>query len=62
MTHNNQPPTNPGRFKPNSTGLFAVVECIVPIAEGTAVLFELIVSGKGEEKHIAIEDISGVTA
>jgi hypothetical protein len=49
-------------FKPNSTGLFAVVECIVPIAEGTAVLFELIVSGKGEEKHIAIEDISGITA
>lgn len=47
-------------FKPNSTGLFAVVECTVPIAERAAVLLELIVAGKGEEKHIALEDISGV--
>jgi len=47
-------------FKPNSTGLFAVVECIVPVAERAAVLLELIVTGKGDEKHIAMEDISGV--
>jgi hypothetical protein len=49
-------------FKPNSTGLFAVVECTVPVAEGASVLLELIVSGKGEEKHITLEDISGVAA
>lgn len=47
-------------FKPNSTGLFAVVECTVLVAEGTSVLLELIVSGNGEEKHITVEDISGV--
>ncbi|MGR9117577.1 MAG: hypothetical protein ACU85E_17665 [Gammaproteobacteria bacterium] len=47
-------------FKPNSTGLFAVVECIVPVAERAAVLLELIVTEKGEEKHIAVEDISGI--
>lgn len=48
-------------FKPNSTGLFAVVECTVPVAERAAVLLELIVAGKGEEKHITVEGISGVT-
>ena len=49
-------------FAPNDTGLFAVVECTVPVAEGAAVLLELIVAGKGEEKHITVEDISGVAA
>ena len=49
-------------FAPNDTGLFAVVECTVPVAEGAAVLLELIVAGKGEEKHITLEDISGVGA
>lgn len=49
-------------FAPNDTGLFAVVECPVPVAEGTAVLLELIVAGKEEEKHITVEDISGVAA
>lgn len=47
-------------FEPNSTGLFAVVECTVPVAEGAAVLLELIVGGRDEEKQIALEDISGV--
>ncbi len=49
-------------FAPNDTGLFAVVECPVLIAEGIAVLLELIVAGKEEEKHITVEDISGVAA
>ena len=49
-------------FAPNDTGLFAVVECTVPIADGAAVLLELIVAGKGAEKHITVEDISGVAA
>lgn len=49
-------------FAPNDTGLFAVVECPVPVADGAAVLLELIVAGKGEEKHITVEDISGATA
>jgi len=49
-------------FSPNDTGLFALVECPVPVADGAAVLLELIVTGKGDEKHITVEDISGVAA
>lgn len=49
-------------FSQNTTGLFAVVECPVPVADKAAVLMELIVAGKGEEKHITVEDISGVAA
>lgn len=56
------PPIVVKYFGPNSTGLFAVVECTVPVAEEAAVLLELIVAGKGEEKHITVEDISGVAA
>ena len=47
-------------FAPNDTGLFAVVECIVPVADGAAILLDLIVTGNGEAKHITIEGISGV--
>jgi len=47
-------------FTPNSTGLFAVVECVVHVAEKSAVLLELIVTGHEEEKNITIEDISSV--
>ncbi len=53
------PPIAVRYFAPNDTGLFAVVECTVPVADGAAVLLELIVTGKGEEKHITVEDISG---
>lgn len=49
-------------FAPNDTGLLAVVECTVPVAAGASVLLELIVTGKGEERHITVEDISGVAA
>ena len=47
-------------FTPNDTGLFAVVECTVPVADGASILLELIVTGKEEERHITVEDISGV--
>lgn len=46
-------------FKPNDTGLFAVVECTVPVADGAAVIMDLIVAGKGEEKYITLEDVYG---
>lgn len=49
-------------FTPNSSGLFAVVECVVPVAEKSAVLLELVVTGNTEEKHITVEDISSVAA
>ena len=47
-------------FTPNDTGLFAVVECTVPVDNGAAVLLELIVTGNKDEKYITLEDISGV--
>lgn len=46
-------------FKPNSTGLFAVVECTVAVADGAAVLLDLIVTGTGRKKYICVEGISG---
>ncbi len=46
-------------FKPNDTGLFAVVECTIPVEKG-AVGMDLIVTGKGEEKYIAVEDVYGL--
>ena len=49
-------------FAPNDTGLFAVVECPIPVADGAVVLLELIVAGKREEKLITVEDISGDAA
>ena len=48
-------------FAPNDTGLFAVVECPVPVNGNSAVLLELIVSGNDQDKYINVEDISGVT-
>ena len=47
-------------FKPNDTGLFAVVECDVPVATEQVVHLVLIVIVRGEEKHITLEDISGI--
>ncbi len=47
-------------FAPNETGLFAVVECPIRLTDGTSVLLELIVAGRDGEKHITLEDISGV--
>jgi len=49
-------------FAPNSSGLFAVVECVVPVAEKSAILLELVVTGSTDEKHITVEDISSVAA
>ena len=49
-------------FAQNASDLFALVECVVPVAEKSAVLLELIVTGGEEEKHITVEDISGVAA
>lgn len=47
-------------FSQNDAGLFALVECPVAVADGAAVLLELIVRGNDEEKHITVEDICGV--
>lgn len=46
-------------FAPNDTGLFAAVECVVPVADGAYVNLALIVAGSGAEKFVTLEDISG---
>ncbi len=45
-------------FEPNSSNLFALVECVLTTSEGCPILAELIVTSTGEEKHITLEDIS----
>jgi hypothetical protein len=45
-------------FKPNATGLFAVVECPVPTENGAQLLVELIVTLAREHKHVTLEQIS----
>jgi hypothetical protein len=43
-----------------STGLVAAVECITHLADGSAVLLALVVTGKGVERHIGLEGINRV--
>ena len=45
-------------FEPNDTGLYAVVECNIPISSQSSVALELIITGNAE-KHITLEGISG---
>jgi hypothetical protein len=54
------PSTKVKYFSPNDTGLFAVVECVIPVADKAAILLDLIVTSNGEQKYITVEDISGV--
>lgn len=49
-------------FKPNDTGLFALVECLVPADSGKAILLELIVTTNGTSTHITLEDLSGAAS
>ena len=55
----NSPSIQVKYFKPNDIPLYALVECITPIGQGSTVLIELIVTGvDGQEKHITLEQIS----
>lgn len=54
-----QKPVTVKYFKPNSTGLVAAVECLVPVTRSTEILLSLIVTGSSD-RHITIEDINGV--
>lgn len=58
----NNTPVSVKYFAPNENGLFAVIECLVSVTQDSSVLLELIVAGMGEEKHITVEDISGIAA
>jgi hypothetical protein len=55
-----RPPAHVSYFKPNDTGLFALVECRVPTDNAKSVLLELIVTSDGTSTHITLEDLSGV--
>lgn len=54
-----QQPITVKYFKPNSTGLFAAIECSVPASGNTTVLLSLIVAGT-DAKQVTIEDINGI--
>ncbi len=45
-------------FARNDAGLFAVVECLIPTDKGSDVLLELVVTSKGADKHVSLEQIS----
>ena len=47
-------------FERNKSNVVAVIECLAPTENGAAVLVELVVSRKGVENHITLEDISGI--
>lgn len=47
-----------GYFKPNDTGLFALIEGLAPTSNGKTVLVELVVTGNDAKKHLTLEQIS----
>ncbi len=47
-------------FKPNDQGLYALIEQIIAADNGKHILVEMIVTTKGGEKFITIEQISAV--
>jgi hypothetical protein len=56
-----QPPTSPpsvSYFEPNDTGLFALVEQLIPTNSSGHVLLELVVSGQGPDKYVVLEQVS----
>lgn len=46
-------------FAASGTSLFAVVECVIPVANKAAIVLELVITEDGEEKYITVEDING---
>ena len=56
-----QPSSSPpsvSYFKPNDTGLFALVEQQIPTDGKGQVLLELIITGQGPDKHVVLEQVS----
>jgi hypothetical protein len=47
-----------GYFKPNDTGLFALVECFLPTENGAPILVEVVVASNGKETHATLEQVS----
>lgn len=54
-------PTSPpsvSYFQPNDTALFALVEQLIPTDSDGHILLEVIVSSRGADKHVELEQIS----
>jgi hypothetical protein len=47
-----------GYFKPNDTGLFALVECFLPTENGAPILVEVVVVSNGKETNATLEQVS----
>lgn len=47
-------------FAPNTSSLFAVVDCVVPALNGGDVLIEVVVTSNGRDKYATLEQISVV--
>jgi hypothetical protein len=47
-------------FKPNDTGLFAALDCVVPTNSYGELLVSFVVSTKGAQKHFSLEGLSTV--
>jgi hypothetical protein len=46
-------------FEPNNSSLFALVECFLPLVQDSGeILIELIVTSKGPDRHVCVEQIS----
>ena len=45
-------------FKPNDTGLLALVECLVPTENAASMLVEVTVTSNGIEAHATLEQVS----
>ena len=59
LIHPSQPTSTVVKyFEANETGLFALVECTAPADNGSEILVELIVTSKGLEMHVTLEQIS----
>jgi hypothetical protein len=47
-------------FRPNDTGLVAVIECIVAVGDHGRVLVELIVANNGQDRTLYLEEVHAV--
>lgn len=47
-------------FEPNASNLVAVIECLASTDNGASLLVELVVTSKGTERHMTLEDMSVV--
>jgi len=45
-------------FEQNDSSIFALVECVAPTIDGSGVLLELVVTQKGTDKHVTLEQLS----